>query len=82
MMAHVVIPSVGRNFAIPPPSNNYDVIICGGTLEIFIALALLAKNPTLRVAVIEAAKLRGRDQEWNISRKELEELVPFIGAIA
>jgi len=54
---------------------DYDVTICGGTLGIFIATALLAKNPSLRISVIEAAKLRGRDQEWNISRKELEELV-------
>ena len=57
------------------PSLDYDVTVCGGTLGIFIATALLAKTPTLRVAVIEAAKLCGRDQEWNISRKELDELV-------
>jgi hypothetical protein len=56
-------------------SLDYDVTVCGGTLGIFIATALLAKTPTLRVAVIEAAKLCGRDQEWNISRKELDELV-------
>lgn len=54
---------------------DYDVAICGGTLGIFIATALISKTPTLRVAVIEAARLSGRDQEWNISRKELEELV-------
>ncbi|KAL7429994.1 hypothetical protein ACHAXH_006011 [Discostella pseudostelligera] len=53
---------------------DYDITICGGTLGIFIATALLAKNPSLRLSVIESAKLRGRDQEWNISRKELEEL--------
>ena len=28
-----------------------------------------------RVAVVERGPLKGRDQEWNISRKELNELV-------
>ena len=52
---------------------DYDVAVCGGTLGIFIALALQIKG--LNVAVIEAGKLQGREQEWNISMKELEELV-------
>ena len=54
---------------------DYDVTICGGTLGIFIAMALQLSNRNLRVAVIEAGKLMGREQEWNISMKELEELV-------
>jgi 2-polyprenyl-6-methoxyphenol hydroxylase-like FAD-dependent oxidoreductase len=52
---------------------DYDVTICGGTLGIFFALALQAKGHS--VAVLEAGKLQGREQEWNISMKELEELV-------
>ena len=52
---------------------DYDVTLCGGTLGIFIAMALQLQGH--RVAVIEAGKLMGRDQEWNISMKELEELV-------
>mmetsp|Transcript_17580 Transcript_17580/g.38061 ORF Transcript_17580/g.38061 Transcript_17580/m.38061 type:complete len:675 (+) Transcript_17580:154-2178(+) len=52
---------------------DYDVTICGGTLGIFIAMALQLKG--VRVAVVEAGKLMGREQEWNISLKELEELV-------
>lgn len=28
-----------------------------------------------RVAVVERAEVKGREQEWNISRKELKELV-------
>ncbi|KAL8142740.1 hypothetical protein V2J09_015772 [Rumex salicifolius] len=52
---------------------KFDVVVCGGTLGIFIATALLAKG--LRVRVVERNILRGREQEWNISRKELLELV-------
>lgn len=54
-------------------SIKFDVLVCGGTLGIFIATALLAKG--LRVGVVERNILRGRDQEWNISGKELLELV-------
>lgn len=54
-------------------SLDYDVTVCGGTLGIFIALALQLKGH--RVAVLEAGKLMGREQEWNISMKELLELV-------
>merc|ERR1712176_90149 len=53
---------------------DYDVIIAGGTLGIFFALALLIQNPDLKICVVEGGKIRGREQEWNISRKELEEL--------
>ncbi|KAK7276535.1 hypothetical protein RIF29_17676 [Crotalaria pallida] len=53
--------------------GSYDVLVCGGTLGIFIATALIARG--LRVAIVERNVLKGRDQEWNISRKELLELV-------
>ena len=51
--------------------NNYDfdVIICGGTLGIFLATTLQQKN--YKVVVIEKGILQGREQEWNISRHEL-----------
>lgn len=52
---------------------DYDVTLCGGTLGIFIAMALQLQGH--RVAVVEAGKLMGREQEWNISWKELDELV-------
>ena len=48
---------------------EYDVVIAGGTLGIAIAAALAMGG--FRVAVIERGLLRGRDQEWNISRHEL-----------
>lgn len=49
--------------------TDWDAIVCGGTLGILIGLALVRKG--WRVVVIERGSLRGRDQEWNISRKEL-----------
>ena len=49
---------------------DWDVVICGGTLGILIGCALALKG--LRVTLIERSILRGREQEWNISRKELE----------
>ena len=52
---------------------DYDITLCGGTLGIFIALSLQLKGH--KVLVVEAGKLMGREQEWNISMKELEELV-------
>lgn len=53
--------------------DRFDVVVCGGTLGIFIATALCSKG--LRVAIVERNILKGREQEWNISRKELLELV-------
>lgn len=49
---------------------DWDVVICGGTLGIFIGAALAVRG--WRVALIERGILRGREQEWNVSRKELE----------
>ena len=50
-------------------NKDFDAIVCGGTLGIFIACALQHRG--WRVAIIEQGILRGRAQEWNISRKEL-----------
>lgn len=52
---------------------DYDIVVCGGTLGIFVGTALAQKG--YRVAVIEGGQLRGREQEWNISMDELLELV-------
>ncbi|KAJ8500575.1 hypothetical protein OPV22_011127 [Ensete ventricosum] len=52
---------------------SFDVLVCGGTLGIFIATALVTRG--LHVAIIERNLIKGREQEWNISRKELLELV-------
>ncbi|KAL8464755.1 hypothetical protein ACS0TY_034313 [Phlomoides rotata] len=53
-------------------ADTFDVLVCGGTLGIFIATALSSRG--LRVGIVEKSTLRGREQEWNISRKELLEL--------
>ncbi|AUS99443.1 FAD-dependent oxidoreductase [Nostoc sp. CENA543] len=52
---------------------DWDVIICGGTLGILIGCALAVRG--LKVALLERGILRGREQEWNISRQELEVFV-------
>lgn len=58
---------------LPLKTIDWDVAVCGGTLGILIACALQLRG--LRVAVIERGILRGREQEWNISRPELGVLV-------
>jgi lycopene cyclase CruP len=52
---------------------EWDAVICGGTLGIIMGAALAQRG--WRVAVLERGILRGRDQEWNISRQELQVLV-------
>ena len=52
---------------------EFDAIASGGTLGIFIACALQRKG--WRVLVIEQGILRGRVQEWNISRRELNTFI-------
>ncbi len=47
-----------------------DVVICGGTLGILMAASLQKQG--WNVTLIERGILRGRVQEWNISRQELE----------
>jgi len=64
-----------REIANGKKELDYDVVVCGGTLGIFFATSLLLRNPNLKIAVVEAGKLQGRAQEWNISRSEMEELV-------
>lgn len=52
---------------------DYDIVVCGGTLGIFFATYLQLKGHT--VCVVEAGKLKGREQEWNISMDEMVELM-------
>ncbi|QSJ14534.1 FAD-binding oxidoreductase [Nostoc sp. UHCC 0702] len=67
------IPTVVKESQQPLGTVDWDVIICGGTLGILIGCALAVKG--LRVALLERGILRGREQEWNISRQELEVFV-------
>lgn len=64
------IPQVVKESQTPLGNIEWDVVVCGGTLGIFIASSLVQLG--YRVAVIERGILRGRDQEWNISRQELD----------
>ncbi|MEM7063224.1 MAG: FAD-binding oxidoreductase [Cyanobacteria bacterium P01_B01_bin.77] len=52
---------------------SYDVVICGGTLGILLGATLARRG--WRVALLERGVLRGREQEWNISRSELRTFV-------
>lgn len=54
-------------------SPQWDVVISGGTLGILLGVALVQRG--WRVALVEKGALRGRDQEWNISRQEMQTLV-------
>ncbi|BAY92520.1 MULTISPECIES: FAD-dependent oxidoreductase [unclassified Tolypothrix] len=64
------IPMLVKENPQPLENVDWDVIICGGTLGILIGCALAVQG--LKVGLIERGILRGREQEWNISRKELE----------
>ncbi|MFM7364184.1 MAG: FAD-dependent oxidoreductase [Cuspidothrix sp.] len=64
------IPNIVKENPENLDSVNFDVIICGGTLGILIACALAVQG--VHVALLERGILRGREQEWNISRQELE----------
>ncbi|KAB8332637.1 FAD-binding oxidoreductase [Scytonema tolypothrichoides VB-61278] len=64
------VPMVVKETQQPLGTVDWDVVICGGTLGILIGCALAVKG--VRVALIERSILRGREQEWNISRKELQ----------
>lgn len=65
----IPIPRVVKESQQLLPEVDWDVIICGGTLGILIGTAIARMG--WRVALIERGILRGRDQEWNISRQEL-----------
>lgn len=66
-------PIVSEEPNAAPETASFDVVVCGGNIGILLATALVLRG--LRVAVLEAGELRGREQDWNASRKEVEELV-------
>jgi lycopene cyclase CruP len=67
------IPNVVKTETHPLTTTDWDVVICGGTLGILVGAALAKRG--WRVALLEKGQLRGRVQEWNISRFELQVLV-------
>ena len=69
----VPCPVVIRESLEPLGETEWDVVICGGTLGLLMGCVLVQRG--WRVALLERGTLRGRDQEWNISRRELAVLV-------
>lgn len=65
--AHVI-----HRAATPLESVEWDVVICGGTLGVLVGAGLAQWG--WRVALLERGILQGRQQEWNISRRELAAL--------
>lgn len=65
--------SVIREDPTPLEQVDWDLVICGGTLGILLGAALAQRG--WRIALLERGKLRGRTQEWNISRRELQVLI-------
>ena len=62
----------GQRLPSPPA---FDAVVAGGTLGALFAAALTRAAPGIRIALVEAGKLRGRAQDWNICRAELDALV-------
>ncbi|KAK9856812.1 hypothetical protein WJX84_011164 [Apatococcus fuscideae] len=56
-----------------PSLQTADIVVLGGTLGIFAAAALQLQGKN--VVVIERGQVKGRDQEWNISRAEMQVFV-------
>ncbi|MEB3342655.1 FAD-binding oxidoreductase [Okeania sp.] len=70
---NIPIPTTVKTESKLLETSDWDVIICGGTLGILIGATLAKKG--WRVALLERGILKGRIQEWNISRKEIETFV-------
>ena len=67
------VSQVVKQSQLPLGAVDWDVVVSGGTLGILLGCALAQLG--WRVALIERGILRGREQEWNISRQELEVFV-------
>ncbi|HEY9705194.1 MAG TPA: FAD-binding oxidoreductase [Allocoleopsis sp.] len=67
---NITIPDVVKYDQNSLENIDFDVIICGGTLGILIGASLAKLG--WKVALLEKGILRGREQEWNISRQELQ----------
>ncbi|MBX2865379.1 MAG: FAD-binding oxidoreductase [Leptolyngbyaceae cyanobacterium MAG.088] len=68
-----VVSTQAEPLGVEAKTDVYDVVICGGTLGILLGATLVRHG--WRVALLERNVLRGRAQEWNISRNELRTFV-------
>jgi lycopene cyclase CruP len=64
---------VVSNSAADIGQTDTDIVISGGTLGILLGAALQQRGWS--VSLIERGILRGREQEWNISRNELQTFI-------
>ena len=64
---------VVSNSAAEVTETETDIIVCGGTLGILLGTAL--QQIGWQVTLIERGILKGREQEWNISRNELQTFI-------
>ncbi|MEM8723016.1 MAG: FAD-binding oxidoreductase [Cyanobacteria bacterium P01_G01_bin.39] len=67
------VPTVVTDSSDLISETDTDILISGGTLGIMLGAAL--QQLGWQVVVIERGILKGREQEWNISRNELQVLV-------
>jgi lycopene cyclase CruP len=67
------VPQVVSNSTANLDQIDTDIIISGGTLGILLGAALQQRGWS--VTLIERGILRGREQEWNISRNELQTFI-------
>lgn len=67
------IPMVVQESTARLGTIDWDVVVCGGTLGVMIGTTLAQRG--WRVLILERGILKGREQEWNISRAELSVLV-------
>lgn len=67
------VPEVVKENSQVLGATDWDVVICGGTLGVLLGVALAQRG--WQVAILEKGQLRGRQQEWNISRRELQDLI-------
>lgn len=61
-----------QNTSLPEVADSHmqDIVVLGGTLGTVVAAALLLRGKS--ITAVEQNALLGRDQEWNISRADMQ----------
>ena len=68
--ASTVLTEVKTLLSDSSKKEQQDVVVLGGTLGIFLATSLVVKGR--KVTVVERNALLGRDQDWNMSRADMQ----------